>query len=327
MCCALISAAAARCLAADPLPRDGAAPAVRGPAAVLRAIELDVNDTSGEIPATNRDNDGKVAVRGLTVIANAALLPAEAAPAAKEAPSLLEAIGNALANDPGGKRRLAAIAAAEELQIRQAEAQWRPQFEQNLYIELALLRRACKPDAKLFAEVAKAAKAGLHVPLRQYVRAVDFQGYQAEANDPRSAVQKLLVPLAERKLGPEKARLYRKECDQLAESRKHAAIMNMVVALDQRLVLTAAQRAKLVEVLSAKYTPFREAPLDYNSLLVDQVVVPLLNEKQKQVWQETPRQNDEENDAADVMIDAPDLGEAAETQEIARMVQEVKDGR
>ena len=56
------------------------------------------------------------------------------------------------------KRRVQPV---EDQNIRNLEAQFRPQFQQLLYVELAFLRRVCKPDAKPFAEVAKAAKADL----------------------------------------------------------------------------------------------------------------------------------------------------------------------
>ncbi len=147
--------------------------------------------------------------------------------------------------------------AAEDQNIRNLEAQFRPQFQQLLYVELAFLRRACKPDAKPFAEVAKAAKADLRVPLREYVvsrsGARQVTGGGPNAADPRLEIRKLLVPLVEAKLGPEKARLYRQECDKRTEARKHAVVMNLVAALDERLVLTAQQRAKLVQSLSANY--------------------------------------------------------------------------
>ena len=81
--------------------------------------------------------------------------------------SLLGAIVEAMGGDLDGNRRRAQ--AAEEQTVRNMEPQFRPQFQQLLYCELAFLRRVCKPDPKSFAEVAKAAKAGLQAPLREYI--------------------------------------------------------------------------------------------------------------------------------------------------------------
>ena len=125
--------------------------------------------------------------------------PAE--PAAKQdrcSGAIVEALGD---DRDANQRRMQAV---EDQNIRNLEAQFRPQFRQLLYGELAFLRRACKPDAKSFAEVAKAAKAGLQVPLREYIvtHFMPRQGIPREAPnapDPRSAMQKLLLPLVERK--------------------------------------------------------------------------------------------------------------------------------
>ena len=52
--------------------------------------------------------------------------------------------------------------------VRNLEAQFRPQFQQLLYVELAFLRRACNVDAKAFREVARAANVRLHVAVRAH---------------------------------------------------------------------------------------------------------------------------------------------------------------
>ena len=44
------------------------------------------------------------------------------------------------------------------------DKQFQPQFQQSLYGELAFLRRVCKPEKKSFADLAKAANAGLIQP-------------------------------------------------------------------------------------------------------------------------------------------------------------------
>ena len=261
--------------------------------------------------------------------------PERAKPATKRE-SLLGTIVNALGGDDRNNRD-PGVRAIEDQNIRNLEAQFRPQFQQLLYVELAFLRRVCKPDAKPFAEVAKAAKAGLHVPLREYV--VSRYGARrrgrgdSNAVDPRSEMQKLLMPLVEADLGPEKSRLYRQECDSRAEARKHAVVLNVVAALDERLLLTAQQRAKLVQSLSSNYERAWDPLLEgfawgnqgYVPSIRDESLVPLLDERQKGVWDQTVKQNGQ------VFVGRVfgDLlgGDAAEIQEIARIAEEVQDGR
>jgi hypothetical protein len=263
----------------------------------------------------------------------AAPQPAAAQPAAKPG-SLLGAIVDALGGDQDANNRRARALADQN--IRNMEVQLRPQLEKLLYVELAFLRRVSKPDAKPFAEVAKAAKADLPLPLHEYVVRVTGPG-ASNAADPRSAIQNLLMPLAEAKFGPEKARLYRQECDKRNEARKHAVVVNVVAALDERLVLTAPQRAKLVQSLSANYEhawdQFFEAFGTGGQVLPsirDKSLVPLLDERQKSVWEAATKQDadgvDFSGDVEDVFQNALPGG-STEIQEIARIAEEVQNGR
>ncbi|MGO9112892.1 MAG: hypothetical protein ACLP9L_26970 [Thermoguttaceae bacterium] len=262
--------------------------------------------------------------------------PARATPATKRG-SLLETIVGALDDDRDGNKRRAR--AVQDQNIRNWEAQFRPQFQQLLYVELAFLRRVCKPDAKPFIEVAKAAKADLRVPLRRYVVAIYTpsngpRGAASSANDPRSGIQKMLIPLVEAKLGPEKARLYREECDKRTEARKHAVVLNLVAALDERLVLTAQQRAKLVQSLSASYDNtweqycemFAFNGFQYFPPMPDASIAPLLDETQKRVWEQTMKTNGRVF-FGQVVMQGPLSGDAAETQEIARIIEEAQGDR
>jgi hypothetical protein len=324
--CLALSAGDAPCLAADTaLPR---APAARVPARIEPA----------------RGGAKEAAAKGAEAHA-AAAAPQNAAPARPQPVpnkvSLLEALAGAM----GGEN--AALAkkqreAAEDQNLRNLEAQFRPQFEQLLYIELALLRRVTKPDAEVFVEIAKTAKAGLHVPLREYARTVSGpQGIimvqqgnvvnrGATPDDPRLALQKLLAPLAETKLGPDKAKLYRQECDKRSEARKRAVIMNLVAVLDERLVLNAPQRTKLVESLMPKYESSWEYLCEiyssnpqYTPAIPDPVIVPLLDENQKKVWNQASKPN---FGVSANVIRGSQFGDSPEIQEITHMVEEVKDG-
>jgi hypothetical protein len=260
--------------------------------------------------------------------------PAQQAPAkpAVKTGTLADALIGLFGGETAADRRQAQ--AALEQQIRAQEAECRPVFQQTLYVELALLRRSCKPDAKVFAAVAKAAKADLHVSLHEYVVAMNspqVQGEITSGQPARSVVQKLLITLAKAKLGPEKAQLYRQECDKRTEARKHAVLVNLVAALDERIVLTAQQRAKLVGSLSAKYDKSWEQYETLNDfsqclqLIPEGSLLPLLDPKQKIVWQDIAKQDGSWQ--VDQEVELAEPGDATETQEIARMVENVKDDR
>jgi hypothetical protein len=334
LCLALAPARGARSFAADPPPAKAAtAPAAKkaAPAANPKGAAMSLIFT----PAPAANNAAPAAKKAA---------PPRAQPAARRG-SLLGAIVNALGGDDlaAEKQREAAQRqqeAAMDQNVRNLEAQFRPQFEQLLYTELAFLRRSCKPDAKPFVEVAKAAKAELHVPLREYVVAQYMPQMRVrragQADDtienPRVAMQKLLMPLAEAKLGREKARLYRVEFGKREEERKHAVIMSLVAALDERLVLTSAQRAKLVESLSPKYEDSWESYCQmfafngqYMPSIPNQAVAPLLDERQKGAWREMSSLNGRVRFGISINGNMQ-FGQATEVQEIARMVEEVKDG-
>jgi len=318
----------ARCVAADPSPP--------------RASAAPPSKKAG--PASNRPRPAGAAAYSAAPNNAAPASKKKAAPAqpAANGGSFLDAIVTAISGAPVGEKGRAAIAqqeqarqAAVDQNLRNIEAQFRPQFDQLLYSELAFLRRSCKPDAKPFVEIAKAAKADIRVPLREYISTVygpqvlGNAGVQRDAAtaDPRMAMQKLLMPLAEAKLGAEKTRLYRQECDKRMEARQHAVVMNLVAALDERLVLTAQQRAKLVESLSPKYDSSWESYCEiytsnpqYWPSISDQLIVPLLNEKQVSIWQQAMKPN------FGRMFHNVQIGADPELQEIAHMVEEVKDG-
>lgn len=314
LCFGAIPAGDVRCFAADP-------PAAQAPAAAAPQKDAPQKD------AQQKDAPQKDA-------------PPPAKPAAKRK-TILETIIDSLGNksddpeDPDGNPQREQD--NDDPNIRNLETQFRPQFQQLLYVELASLRRECKPDANTFAEIAKGAKAEIKVPLREYAK--QFWARQrgredSDAADPRAEIRKLLMPLVEAKLGPEKARLFRQECDKRAEARKHAVVINVVAALDEQLVLTAPQRAKLVESLSAHYEAEWDQYLElfaFNSRnfmpsIRDESILPLLDEQQKNIWKEIAKQNGR---IFFGQIFQDHLGGEASTEikEIAHIAEEVQDGR
>jgi hypothetical protein len=326
-CFGLMSAGAADCLAAE--PPQPQAPAERVPPAIEPAR---VREKEAAAKAAAAAAQAAAAAKAAAAAGHEKAVQASKPAAPPNQVSLLDALVGAMGGENAAQAQKQREAAAEQNR-RNIEAQYRPQFEQMLYAELAFFRRVCKPDANQFLEVAKAAKADIHTALREFAvsmtspRAVPA-GQAQPADQPRAAVQKQLLSLAEAKLGPEKARLYRQECDKLAELRRHSVIMNVVASLDERLVLSPRQRDKLVESLSPKYDSSWEAYCEiytsnpqYWPSIPDPLIVPLLDERQKGIWQQAMKPS-----FGRMIRSGSQFGGADEIQEIARMVAEVKDG-
>ncbi len=328
-CLGLLPAGDAGCPAADPPPAEAPAQADPQNARIHRLVVVDAVVFDDAVPAPPKAEPAQNTYTGGTVVAAANAPPQTEAqpaqPAAKKASllgSIFDALGDAAGNGPSG------IQAIDEQEVRNMEANSRPGFQLLLYVELAFLRRACKPDAKPFAEVAKAASAGLNVPLRQFAVScyrAQRGGEGVHAADPRFLMQKLLMPLVEAKLGPEKARLYRQEWDDRAEARKHAVVLNVVAALDARLALTGPQRAKLVQSLLTNYQrgwdPYLDSsgPSEWSQLpaIRDESIVPLLEGRQKSVWKQAVKQDIDDVDGDEILQnsiagDSPEIAEIAQ---------------
>jgi hypothetical protein len=266
----------------------------------------------------------------------------EGRPPAKKGRSLLQALADAMAGNDDRKALIVEQRALDDANLRNLEAQVRPQLQQLLYVELALLRRVCNVDGKPFVEVAKGTKAGFRAVVREYAvsqntrmrgRIVIRGGIEQlpDTIDPRTQVQRLLASLVESKLGPQQAQRYRQECDKRAESRKHAVVLNLVAALDEHLVLTAEQRAGLVQSLSSSYRSdwgqylrVLAHNMQYLPFIRDESIVPLLNERQKSVWRQVPKLSPGIFWGVHFARVGPG-GEAAEIQEIGRIVEEAQD--
>jgi hypothetical protein len=287
-------------------------------------------------PAAPAPAAPRVVIRGAGVRVAPAAPPAAAAPQAIFLPaiqgaeplddveSLFQGIVDALEgiNDPN---------------IRNLEAQFLPQFQQVLYSELAFLRRACEPDAAQFRSLAQSSRRSVRDALRQYVVAqVQPQrnpiAVPAGALEPQTFIQQQLVALVESKLSPEQAKRYREESDQRAASRKHAVVLNLASRIDEQLVLSAEQREKLVQTLASDYQDAWSQWLElqvnnpqFFPEILDSSVVPLLNAKQKAVWQQMPKQNFHFFGVVQFGGGAG-MVNAAEFDDIRRLVEEVKDG-
>ena len=110
--------------------------------------------------------------------------------------------------------------------------------------------------------------------------------------------------------------------------------MNLVAALDERLILTAEQRAALVQSLSSDYQNswdqwfemFAFGNPQYLPFVRDESIAALLNVTQKSVWQQVSKLH--RNTFSRVQVHWAGMGgQATEIQEIARMVEEAQDDK
>lgn len=208
---------------------------------------------------------------------------------AAENPSLIEVLAGALGEpvDPN---------------VQALEKQYLPQFKPVLNRELAFLRRVCEPNEEQLRQVAATAQDRLAVAVRRYATAQNQfrQGRARNAStampEPRVLIQQELAAIVEQKLRPEQASHYAEECSQGAEFRKRAVVLNLVARFDKDLALSPDQRQKLIESLTANYQENwgRWLSLVAHNIQVspqipENLVLPLLNEKQKTIWRQSPQ--------------------------------------
>ncbi len=212
-------------------------------------------------------------------------------PAAADRSSMLDILAGALGEpvDPA---------------LQALEQQYLPRFKPLLKTELSFLRRVCQPDQEQLRQVVSDAQSRLPVVVRRYAAAQN-QFRQGRARNtssappqPRNLIQQELTAIVKARLRPEQAARYEEERALQAASRKRAVVLNLVARLDEDLTLSAQQRDKLVELLTANYQDGWEQTLrflvhnidlDFNPQIPANVVLPVLNETQKTLWQQVPR--------------------------------------
>lgn len=310
---------------AKPLPAAPAAAATSGPTllgTLRNALKAD------EAKNARRSAYGQAA----------AARPAAAArlePAKKRA-SFLGALAKAIGGGEARNVGRIEVGRVEDAEIRQQESQLLPQFRQLMCVELACLRRICQVDAKSLVEIVKATKSGFAALVHKYAlsQARQRRGVlvsASDAADPRADFQGLLLPLVEAKLGAEQAQRYREECEQRAQQRRRAVVLNLVAALDEHLVLSAEQREKMIQALSADYQPGWEQFLQmfsYNTEYLPGVrsdlVIPHLDERQKNIWHQVPKIGVGSYVGLHIITMAGGV-ESPEIQELDRVIREAHD--
>ena len=226
---------------------------------------------------------------------------AEAAPAveAKQVLEVLEAFGVVA-------EVFASAVAGEVVGVDPLEQQFLQQFRQLSKTELSFVRAVCQPNAEQSKKIKAASEAALKTAVKKFaeiqkkmqqgVRA----GEQPEWPDPRKLMSDALLKSVKESMSAEQAKRYEVELEKRAAARKRAALLNFVAKLDKDLVLTADQRGKLTEALDKNWKDSWCQQLEvfmygdsYFPALPDAQVIPVLTDKQKQIWNGIPKQQNQ----------------------------------
>ena len=226
---------------------------------------------------------------------------AEAAPAveAKQVLDVLEAFGVVA-------EVFAGAVAGEVVGGDPLEQQFLQQFRQLSKTELSFVRAVCQPNAEQSKKIKAASEAALKTAVKKFaeiqkkmqqgVRA----GEQPEWPDPRKLMSDALLKSVKESMSAEQAKRYEVELEKRAAARKRAALLNFVAKLDKDLVLTADQRGKLTEALDKNWKDSWCQQLEvfmygdsYFPALPDAQVIPVLTDKQKQIWNGIPKQQNQ----------------------------------
>ncbi len=225
----------------------------------------------------------------------------EAAESDKERPAAKAAVKEEVVKRRVVFARPLAIAGPNVVNL---EKQFLPQFKNILKVELAFVRRTCQLDKAHLEPIAKAAEKQLPLVVRQYAVDMDKRRHRGGMrgsqypSDPRKLLEQQLAIILKDKLKPDQLQQYRQECDKRAASRKRAVVNYIVANMDEKLILTAQQRQKLIVGGLENYQDGWSQSMHYwmsnpqfIPRLSDASVIPVLNKTQKTVWRQTPKQH------------------------------------
>lgn len=197
-------------------------------------------------------------------------------------------------------------APADAAAVDPFEQQFVQQFRQLSKGELNFVRAVCQPNAEQFKKIKAAGDVGLKTAVKKFaeVQKKMQQGMRAGQEpqwpDPRKLMSDALLKSVKETLSADQAKRYEAELEKRSAARKRAALLNLVAKLDKDLVLTADQRGKLTEALNTNWQDAWGQQLEtfmygdtYMPVLPDAQVLPVLTEKQKQIWTGIPKQHNQ----------------------------------
>jgi hypothetical protein len=170
-------------------------------------------------------------------------------------------------------------------------------FRPYLRVEYHFLRTVCALTLEQRTRIARAAQREYKDAVAQYLQLRRPQGFRRAGQapqalpDPRTSIRAALARAAEPHLNPEQAARYRQEIALRAEARKQMVIRCFVLRLDQELILSAEQRARITERLTSAWdkTWFLSDEMlleidRYMSRIPAHLFLSVLNDDQTKVW-------------------------------------------
>jgi hypothetical protein len=186
------------------------------------------------------------------------------------------------------------------------ERQFRQQFRQLSKGELNFVRAVCQPNAEQSKTLKAAGDAGLKTAVKRFAEVQKKMqqgirpGQEPQWPDPRKIISDELLKSVKTSLSPDQAKRYEAELEKRSAARKRAALLNLVAKLDKDLVLSADQRGKLSEALTANWKDEWGQQIEvfmygdtYMPVLPDAQVLSVLTDKQKQIWKAIPKQQNQ----------------------------------
>lgn len=200
--------------------------------------------------------------------------------------------------------RAAVLVNADARAVEANMQHYLPQFQRLLRNELRLVESVCQPTPEQLQKLMADGELHVREAARNYSQAVRTRQRNpanASANpdlDPRARIQeKLAGSVTAHLTGPQSA-AYSRELSERVQATRRAVVTNVVARLDRVLFLSADQRERLCESLTANWTDAHSQPLEMFRYIDDSYwipsvpeasVLPHLTESQKKVWAGMPK--------------------------------------
>jgi hypothetical protein len=184
----------------------------------------------------------------------------------------------------------------EDPVVQQFEQQFGRQFRQMYRAELHFMRLVCRPTKGQYEKIAAEGEPVLKATMRKI--AMTWRRPVADGqSEPRTPIFEAVARSVRSTLSPKQAARYQKELDLRTAARKRVTVLTFVARIDNLLVLTAEQRAKLCKILENNWQEsWNQAQWltignRYFPAMPDDKIMPILTESQKEVWRGTPKGN------------------------------------
>lgn len=276
----------------DLLATDPVTPRTRAPA--MATLSRPVGDLTR--PGASRRLLG--IARGASVFLLIAACAASPLPA--QQPPAAEAVAKAKAPPAAEKEpdEAARAKAGREEEAARAEMtdNSRRLFRSLFLVELRFIRVSSGASEEQARRIARAAQTPLRASVSEFVdkelkQKKDRQSSPGfDATQACRSVQDAVSAIARAQLSPEQWARYRDQVEKRRAHRKQVALRGMLARLEQKLRLTAEQRDKLGESLSAHWDPSWENAVVLVGTttnfpaIPDPLILPVLTEMQKAMW-------------------------------------------